>query len=181
MILVNKNQKFPVCLFLDNRGLELKLDDHLVSEQAFLDYKNIDFTQLSRWIFSRCQPRILVKNCNFPLCFRTKWALKQCLTIIQLEKKLCRPRLQSYVFYIVAIIYIFSQGLTHVLSKNWKFCLSLFLEKMGLEKMSDDHIQLKKNKPSQTKILKLCFFRLAHTGRSGFPIQYCKHAHVNVL
>ena len=110
MILVNKNQKFPVCLFLDNRGLELKLDDHLVSEQAFLDYKNIDFTQLSRWIFSRCQPTILVQNCNFPLCFRKKWALKQCLTIIQLEKEPCRPRLQSYVFYIVAIIYIFFPG-----------------------------------------------------------------------
>ena len=45
MILVNKKLEiFPVCLFLDNRGLELKLDDHLVREQAFLGYKNIDFT-----------------------------------------------------------------------------------------------------------------------------------------
>ena len=42
IILVNK--KIPVCLFLDNRGLEIMFEDHLVREQAFLDYKNIDFT-----------------------------------------------------------------------------------------------------------------------------------------
>ena len=37
-------KKIPVCLFLDNRGLEIMFEDHLVREQAFLDYKNIDFT-----------------------------------------------------------------------------------------------------------------------------------------
>ena len=39
-----KNCKFPVCLFLDNRGLEIMFADHLFRDQAFLDYKNIDFT-----------------------------------------------------------------------------------------------------------------------------------------
>ena len=34
------------------------------------------------------------------------------------------------------------------LGKNWKFHISLFLDKMGLEKMSDDHLVKKKNKPS---------------------------------
>ena len=51
------------------------------------------------------------------------------------------------------------------LGKNWKFRLSLSFDKMGLEKMSDDHLVKKKqNKPSYTKILKLCFF-------FGWPIQ----------
>ena len=42
--------KFPLCLeisclfSLDNRGLEIMFDDHLVREQALLDFKNIDFT-----------------------------------------------------------------------------------------------------------------------------------------
>ena len=42
--------KFPLCLeisrlfFLDSRGLEIMFDDHLVREQALLDFKNIDFT-----------------------------------------------------------------------------------------------------------------------------------------
>ena len=30
---------------------------------------------------------ILVKHCKFPLCFRTKWTLKQCLMIVQIENK----------------------------------------------------------------------------------------------
>ena len=36
------------------------------------------------------------------------------------------------------------------LGKNWKLHLSLFLDKMGLEIMSDDHLVKKKqkNKPS---------------------------------
>ena len=44
-----KSWKFPLCLeisclFLDNRGLEIMFDDHLVREQALLGFKNIDFT-----------------------------------------------------------------------------------------------------------------------------------------
>ena len=41
-----KNCKFPlcleisVCLFLDNRGLDIMFDDHLGREQALLDFKN---------------------------------------------------------------------------------------------------------------------------------------------
>ena len=33
------------------------------------------------------------------------------------------------------------------LGKNWKLCLNLFLDKMGLEIMSDDHLGKKKDKP----------------------------------
>ena len=49
--------KFPLCLeisclfFLDSRGLEIMFDNHLVREQALLDFKNIDFTYLPRWFF----------------------------------------------------------------------------------------------------------------------------------
>ena len=50
MILVKKHKKIAVCLFLDNRGLEIMFDDHLVREQAILDYKKYDFTQSPSWI-----------------------------------------------------------------------------------------------------------------------------------
>ena len=33
-----KNCKFPVCLLLDNRGLEVMFADHLVRDQDLLDY-----------------------------------------------------------------------------------------------------------------------------------------------
>ena len=33
----------------------------------------------------------------------------------------------------------FSKGLTHDFGKNWKFHPSLFLDKMSVEIMSDDH------------------------------------------
>ena len=39
-------------------GFEIMFDDYLVRKKACLDYKNIDFRGL-----------ILVKNCNFPLCY----------------------------------------------------------------------------------------------------------------
>ena len=39
VILVKKNQKFPFCVFLDKRGLEIMFDNHLVREQAFPHYK----------------------------------------------------------------------------------------------------------------------------------------------
>ena len=42
-ILVKKIRNF-LFVFLDNRGLEIKFRDHLVKEQAFQDYKNIDFS-----------------------------------------------------------------------------------------------------------------------------------------
>ena len=38
-----KNYKFPVCWLLENRGPEIMFDDHLLGEQAFLGYKNINF------------------------------------------------------------------------------------------------------------------------------------------
>ena len=46
MILV-KNWKFPLCLFLDKISYEIIFDNHLVRKQAFQDYKNIDFTYLA--------------------------------------------------------------------------------------------------------------------------------------
>ena len=35
-----------------------------------------------------------------------------------------------------------------LLGKNWKFCLSLFWDKMGLETISDDHLHAVKEKTS---------------------------------
>ena len=50
MILV-KNWKFPLCLFLDKISYEI-FDNHLVRKQSFQDYKNTDFTYFAYWIFS---------------------------------------------------------------------------------------------------------------------------------
>ena len=43
MILV-KNWKFPLCLFLGKISYEITFDNHLVRTQAFQYYKIIDFT-----------------------------------------------------------------------------------------------------------------------------------------
>ena len=43
LILV-KNQKLIICLFLDKMDIKIMFDDHLVKEQALLAKKNIDFT-----------------------------------------------------------------------------------------------------------------------------------------
>ena len=43
LILV-KNQKLIICLFLDKMDIKIMFDDHLVKEQALLGKKNIDFT-----------------------------------------------------------------------------------------------------------------------------------------
>ena len=52
-------------------------DDHLVREQALLDFKNIVFTQLPRWLFFKLSPIILVKNYNPPRClFQDKMGLE---------------------------------------------------------------------------------------------------------
>ena len=40
-----KKWKCPICLFLDRTGPEIMFDDHLVHLVAFLDYKNIHFSQ----------------------------------------------------------------------------------------------------------------------------------------
>ena len=37
------------------------------------------------------------------------------------------------------------------LGKNWKLCLNFFLDKMGLEIMSDDHLGKKKTSPPRLK------------------------------
>ena len=49
-------KKIPVCLFLDNRGLEIMFEDHLVREQAFLDYKKYWF-----YIAASCHSRIFLQ------------------------------------------------------------------------------------------------------------------------
>ena len=43
LILV-KDQKLIICLFLDKMDIKIMFDDHLVKEQALLAKKNIDFT-----------------------------------------------------------------------------------------------------------------------------------------
>ena len=58
------------------------------------------------------------------------------LLIIQLEKKHSQTktnRLKSLD------ILRFSKGLTHDFGQNWEFHLSLFLDKMSVEVISDDH------------------------------------------
>ena len=45
---------------------------------------------------------------------------------------------KKYLFNTVDIL-TFSKGLTHDFGQNWKFHLSLFLDKMTVEIMSDDH------------------------------------------
>ena len=49
-MILDKKWKF-FCLFLDIKGLEILFDDHQVKTQALLDYKNMDFTQMSYWLF----------------------------------------------------------------------------------------------------------------------------------
>ena len=50
MVLV-KNVKFLLGLYLGKTGLEIVFGDVLDRKQAFLDYKNVDFTWSSHWIF----------------------------------------------------------------------------------------------------------------------------------
>ena len=69
-------------------------------------------------------------------CFWTKWALKWCFLIIQLENKPSQTK--KYLFNTVDIL-AFSKGLTHDFGQNWRFHLSLVLDKIGVEIMSDDN------------------------------------------
>ena len=50
MILV-KNLKFLLGLYLGKTGLEIVFRDVLDRKQAFPDYKNVDFPWSSHWIF----------------------------------------------------------------------------------------------------------------------------------
>ena len=50
MILV-KNVKFLLGLYLGKTGLEIVFGDVLDRKQAFPDYKNVNFTWSSHWIF----------------------------------------------------------------------------------------------------------------------------------
>ena len=43
---------------------------------------------------------------------------------------------------------IFSMVKPNSLGKNWKFCISLVWDKMGLETISDDHLHVVKEKTS---------------------------------
>ena len=52
MILV-KNLKFLLGLYLGKIGVEIVFGDVLDRKQAFPEYKNVDFTWLSHWIFPR--------------------------------------------------------------------------------------------------------------------------------
>ena len=88
MILV-KNWKFPLCLFLGKISYEITFDNHLVRKQAFQYYKIIDFTQLPYWIILK--------------------------------------------------------GLTNDFGiKKWKGSLCLFLDRICLEIMFDDHLVQKR-------------------------------------
>jgi len=50
MILV-KNWKISLGLFLDKMGQKIMFDDHLVRKRALLDYKKADFIKWLYWIF----------------------------------------------------------------------------------------------------------------------------------
>ena len=58
-------------MFLDNRGLEIMFDDHLVREQAILDYKNMILHSRHGGFF---KGHFWPKNCKFPL-----WSIDDCL------------------------------------------------------------------------------------------------------
>ena len=77
MILV-KNWKFPLCLFLGKISYEITFDNHLVRKQAFQYYKIIDFTQLPYWIILKGLTNDFGKKNGKVLfvCFWTECALK---------------------------------------------------------------------------------------------------------
>ena len=133
-----KSCKFPFCLFLHKMNFEIMFDDHPVRKQALLQYKKIEFIELPNPFFSKgIKPRFLSKVGIFLFaCFWTKWALKWCFLIIQLENKPSQTK--KYLFNTVDIL-TFSKGLTHEFGQNWRFHLSLVLDKIRVELMSDDN------------------------------------------
>ena len=60
MILV-KNSKFLLGLYLGKIGLEIVFGDVLDRKQLFPDYTNVDLTWSSHWIF----PKGLIQNFKF--------------------------------------------------------------------------------------------------------------------
>ena len=54
----------------------------------------------------------------------------------------------NYVFYTVTILTFFQWVKPMSLGKNWKFCISLVWDKMGLETISDDDLHVVKEKTS---------------------------------
>ena len=134
-----KSCKFPLCLFSHKMNFEIMFDDHPVRKQALLKYKNIEFIELPNPFFCSkgIKPRFWSKVGIFLFaCFWTKWALKWCFLIIQLENKPSQTK--KYLFNTVDIL-TFSRGLTHDFGQNWRFHLSLVLDKIRVEIMSDDN------------------------------------------
>ena len=97
------------------------------------------------WIYRVTKPFFFPKGLNQDFgqklefssaCFWTKWALKWCFLITQLENKPFQTK--KYLFNTVDILK-FSKGLTHDFGQNWRFHLSLVLDKIRVEIMSDDN------------------------------------------
>ena len=128
-----KSCKFPLCLFSHKMNFEIMFDDYPVRKQALLKYKNIKVIELPNPFFFQDFGQKL----EFFLfaCFWTKWALKWCFLIIQLENKPSQTK--KYLFNTVDIL-TFSKGLTHDF-RHWRFHLSLVLDKSRVEIMSDDN------------------------------------------
>ena len=91
---------------------------------------------------------ILVKNCKFPfyLFQEKKQALRQCLTIIQLENK--SPQTIKILILNSGHIVFSQTGQPTILVEKWKFRLCMFLDEWTL-KYCLTIIEVE-NKPSQT-------------------------------
>ena len=81
---------------------------------------------------------ILVKNWNFPLLVFEQNGLWNNVCWSSNLKKTSLPRLKS-IDLTQWKYWDFQRGQPMISVKNWKFHLSLFLDKMSLEIMSDDH------------------------------------------
>ena len=124
MILV-KNSKFPLCLFLDKISYEIIFDNHLVRKQAFQDYKNIDFTHLAYWIFSNG----LTHDFGQKLEIFSLFVLDKISYEIIFDNHLVRKQaFQDYknIDFTHLAYWIFSEGLTHDFGQKLKIS-SLFV------------------------------------------------------
>ena len=130
MILI-KNLKIILNLFLFQKGLAMKFDGVLDKKEVFLDYKNVTLRQL--------------KNLHFPMGkdsqeFGQRVRLQKCLKCLK-----CKIR-QKFAFF---------QGVM-ILVENLKILRNLFLFQKGLGLIFDD-VLVKKRSLSR---LQKCYYKI---------------------
>ena len=111
-------------------NFEIMSNDHPVRKQALLKYKNIEFTELPNWFFPRFWSKVGI---FLSVCFWTRWALKSCLLIIQLENK---PHQTKKIQFNTEDILRCSKGLTHDFGE---ISSQFIFGQNSVEIMSDDH------------------------------------------